>query len=94
MKKVYVVGTCDTKGDELAYAKAAILSAGAEALLIDVGTQGASPLPDISAAQGAAHHPEGAQAVLGLGAERASLLPAIPRSSPQRCAPCRLAFRS
>jgi uncharacterized protein (UPF0261 family) len=65
MKKVYVVGTCDTKGDELAYAKGAVLAAGAEALLVDVGTQGASALADISAAQVASHHPLGAQAVLG-----------------------------
>jgi uncharacterized protein (UPF0261 family) len=65
MKKVYVVGTCDTKGDELAYAKSAVLAAGAEALLVDVGTQGASALADISAAEVAAHHPDGKQSVLG-----------------------------
>jgi uncharacterized protein (UPF0261 family) len=65
MKKVYVVGTCDTKGDELAYAKSAVLAAGAEALLVDVGTQGASALADISAAEVAAHHPDGTQSVLG-----------------------------
>jgi uncharacterized protein (UPF0261 family) len=65
MKKVYVVGTCDTKGDELAYAKSAVLAAGAAALLVDVGTQGASALADISAAEVAAHHPDGTQSVLG-----------------------------
>jgi uncharacterized protein (UPF0261 family) len=65
MKKVYVVGTCDTKGDELAYAKSAVLAAGAEALLVDVGTQGASALADISAAEVAAHYPDGTQSVLG-----------------------------
>ncbi len=64
--KVYVVGTFDTKGAELAYAKQAVIDAGAEALLVDVGTQGAGVDVDVSAAEVAAYHPEGVSAVLGL----------------------------
>ena len=64
MGKVYVVGTCDTKGAELNYAKEAILAAGAEAVLIDVGTLGSGNTADVSAAEVAAFHPDGASAVL------------------------------
>ncbi|MFO1033255.1 MAG: Tm-1-like ATP-binding domain-containing protein [Hyphomicrobiales bacterium] len=63
--KVYVVGTCDTKGPELAYACACVKEAGAEAVLIDVSTVGTGPA-DVPAAQVAEHHPKGAAAVLGL----------------------------
>lgn len=40
MGKVYIVGTCDTKGAELNYAREVVLSAGTEAILVDVGTLG------------------------------------------------------
>jgi uncharacterized protein (UPF0261 family) len=40
MSKVYVIGTCDTKFDELSYAKELIEKAGVEAVLVDVGTRG------------------------------------------------------
>lgn len=64
--RVYVVGTLDTKGPELTYAVEMVRAAGAEALLVDVGTQGAGAEADIPAAQVAAHHPQGPSAVLGL----------------------------
>ncbi len=67
MGKVYVVGTCDTKSAELNYAKDAVLAAGAEALLIDVGTQGRDEKADFTAEEIAAFHPQGVSAVLGLG---------------------------
>jgi uncharacterized protein (UPF0261 family) len=67
MKKVYVIGTCDTKGDELRYAAEVVRAAGAEAILVDVGTQGVTDVADIPAREVAAHHPDGASAVLGLG---------------------------
>ncbi|RUM23872.1 UPF0261 family protein [Rhizobium vallis] len=65
MGKVYVVGTCDTKGAELNYAKDVVFSAGADALLIDVGTLGDGAGADIRARDVAEFHPEGAVAVLG-----------------------------
>lgn len=66
MAKVYVVGTMDTKGPELRFAAEAVRQAGASAVLLDTGTQGMSEGADISALEIAAHHPQGAEAVLGL----------------------------
>ncbi len=66
MSKVYVIGTCDTKEAELAYAKSLIEAQGVEAVLVDVGTKAPGRAPDVTAAEVAAHHPDGAGAVLGL----------------------------
>lgn len=66
MTKVYVIGTLDTKGAELAYAVERVRAAGAEAVLVDVGTQGQGAGADIPSEEIAAHHPQGAGAVLGL----------------------------
>lgn len=66
MSKVYVIGTCDTKEPELRFAADCVRRAGAQAVLVDVGTQGADSSADVSAAEIAAHHPQGATAVLGL----------------------------
>jgi uncharacterized protein (UPF0261 family) len=66
MTKVYVIGTLDTKGAELRYAVERVRVAGAEAVLVDVGTQGAGQGADVPSEEIAAHHPQGASAVLGL----------------------------
>lgn len=66
MAKVYVVGTMDTKGPELRYAAERVRAAGAESVLVDVGTQGAADGADVTAAKVASHHPAGTHAVLGL----------------------------
>lgn len=66
MGKVYVVGTLDTKGWELSYAKQAVVAAGAAAVLVDVSTRETGAEADVSAAEVAAFHPGGASAVLGL----------------------------
>lgn len=66
MKKLFIVGTMDTKGEELRYAKAMAEEAGADVSLVDVGTQGSAADADFPAEAVAAHHPEGAGAVLGL----------------------------
>ncbi|HHY48562.1 MAG TPA: UPF0261 family protein [Alphaproteobacteria bacterium] len=66
MGRVYVIGTMDTKPDELRYAAERVRAAGADAVLIDVGTRSTSSAEaDVSARDVAAHHPEGAGAVLG-----------------------------
>ncbi len=65
MGKVYIVGTCDTKGAELNYAKEVVLAAGADAVLVDVGTVGKGAGADIQAREVAEFHPEGAAAMLG-----------------------------
>jgi uncharacterized protein (UPF0261 family) len=56
--KVYVVGTYDTKADELTYACDCVRQAGAEAVLVDVSPR--------SGAKVAEFHPDGASAVMAL----------------------------
>src|SRR5215218_7368656 len=63
--KVYVIGTCDTKERELVFAKELIQAAGVPAVLVDVGTKGASRATDVPASDVARHHPDGVDAVLG-----------------------------
>jgi uncharacterized protein (UPF0261 family) len=65
MKRVYVVGTADTKGEELAYLRALVIAAGADAITVDVGTRKPSIAADISAREVAGHHPDGAEATAG-----------------------------
>ncbi|MCB1379808.1 MAG: Tm-1-like ATP-binding domain-containing protein [Alphaproteobacteria bacterium] len=66
MKKVYVIGTCDTKGDELRYAVERVKAAGASAVLVDISTTPSAVAADIGPHVVAACHPSGAEAVLGL----------------------------
>jgi uncharacterized protein (UPF0261 family) len=65
MHAVYIIGTCDTKGYELAYMAGLVRAAGQAALLVDVGT-GSAPVvtPDVDRTTVAACHPDGAAAVL------------------------------
>lgn len=65
MSKVYVIGTMDTKGEELRFAAECLRRAGATPVLVDVGTRGTGQGAGVTAAEIAAHHPEGASAVLG-----------------------------
>ena len=62
-KRVYVAGTGDTKGRELAYVRDLIAAEGVPALVVDLSTQGAFDGADIAARQVAAAHPAGAAAV-------------------------------
>ncbi len=64
--RIYVVGTCDTKGPELHYAADLIDKAGARAILVDVSTGPGVFDCDVSAAEVARWHPGGEKAVLGL----------------------------
>jgi uncharacterized protein (UPF0261 family) len=73
-KSVYVVGTFDTKGDELFYAADRVKAAGAEAITVDVSTTPSSAKCNVPAAQVAAHHPQGTAAVLGLSDRGAAVL--------------------
>lgn len=65
MNKVYVIGTCDTKEQELLFAKSVIQAAGVDAVLVDVSTKGSSSKADIAPADVARCHPQGKDAVLG-----------------------------
>jgi uncharacterized protein (UPF0261 family) len=76
MKSVYVVGTCDTKEQELLYVKGLIEGSGVRTLLVDVGTQGSGTAADVRAAEVAACHPEGCEAVLSMN-DRGSAVAAM-----------------
>ena len=65
MKRIYVVGTADTKGEELAFLKARVSEAGAAAILVDVGTRPPRSQVDIAASEVASHHPAGSALALG-----------------------------
>ena len=65
MKRIYVAGTADTKGQELQYVKSLIENAGGPALLVDVGIKAPKVAVDVAAAEIASFHPKGEQFVLG-----------------------------
>ncbi|NBC31004.1 MAG: UPF0261 family protein [Spirochaetes bacterium] len=58
MKRVYVVGTFDTKAEELSFVAERIRSAGAEPLRVDVSSRQHNSPVDVSNVTVAAHHPE------------------------------------
>lgn len=62
-RRVYVAGTCDTKGRELTYVAGLVRAAGTAAVLVDVSTREGPREADIGAEEVAAHHPEGRGAV-------------------------------
>jgi uncharacterized protein (UPF0261 family) len=57
MKKVYVIGTCDTKHQELAYTKELLEKAGAAVILVDVGIFPVDHKVDVKNFEVAKHHP-------------------------------------
>ncbi|MGB6103574.1 MAG: Tm-1-like ATP-binding domain-containing protein [Pusillimonas sp.] len=62
---VWVVGTFDTKAQELDYVAGLMREAGVSVVTVDIGTSGGGVASaDISAPQVASHHPDGATAVL------------------------------
>ncbi len=67
MKRIYVVGTADTKGEELAYLAGRITAAGGSPLIVDVGTKEPSIKPDIAAAEVAKHGLAGTREALASG---------------------------
>lgn len=64
MARVYIVGTADTKGEELAYLRECVNSAGAEPVLVDVGTRAATISVDVPATEVVACHPTKADEIL------------------------------
>jgi len=76
MKRIYVVGTADTKGEELAFLADAIAATGAAVSRVDVGTRASTVPVDISAKEVAGHHPDGSAAVLG-GDDRGAAVAAM-----------------
>ena len=66
-RAAYVVGTFDTKGDELRYVAELIRTAGVPVVTVDVGTLSQAGDVDATAREVAGHHPKGAAAVLEAG---------------------------
>lgn len=66
MASVYAIATMDTKGQEILYVAECVRRAGAEVVVVDVGTQDdVQGVPDVSRETVAACHEGGADAVLG-----------------------------
>jgi uncharacterized protein (UPF0261 family) len=63
MARAYVIGTCDTKGPELAYLKGLLEGVGLAGVLVDVGIRSDGIGADVSPREVAACHPGGAAAV-------------------------------
>ncbi len=59
MKRIYVVGTADTKGEELAFLAEKIRALGADPLLVDVGIRAPTIPPEVGAADVAKFGPPG-----------------------------------
>ncbi|MEJ7928615.1 Tm-1-like ATP-binding domain-containing protein [Ramlibacter sp. AN1015] len=65
MASVWVVGTWDTKAEELAYLCGLLRARGVAVTAVDVGTRSPTAQADIAAEDVAGHHPGGRQAVFG-----------------------------
>jgi uncharacterized protein (UPF0261 family) len=61
--RIYIAGTCDTKGAELTYVRDLLVKRGLATVLVDVSTQSHALLADVTASSVAAYHPEGTEAV-------------------------------
>ncbi|MCA1408906.1 Tm-1-like ATP-binding domain-containing protein [Ensifer sp. IC3342] len=86
MKRIYVVGTADTKGEELAYLASRVEAAGGQPVLVDVGTRRPTVTVDISAETVAAAHPDGVRVLSGddRGTAVAAMSEAFARFLPER----------
>ena len=62
-RRIYVAGTCDTKGAELRYVRDLIAARGLVAVVVDVSTAADGDGGDIPPGEVARYHPDGPQAV-------------------------------
>jgi uncharacterized protein (UPF0261 family) len=65
MKSVYLVGTGDTKGEELGYLRDLVAATGMRVIVVDVGTRPPTVTPDVTSDEVAGQHPSGRSAVFG-----------------------------
>jgi uncharacterized protein (UPF0261 family) len=70
-RRAYVVGTFDTKGDELRYLASAIRLTGIAVTTVDIGLRNGGGEADVPPATVAALHPLGADGVLGVSRNEA-----------------------
>ena len=89
--KAYVVGTIDTKGEELHYVRDLIAEAGIPTVLVDVGPRSQEPDCDVRSAEVASFHPKSSSAVVvddrgraidAMAQAFATFLPPVPRRMP------------
>jgi uncharacterized protein (UPF0261 family) len=73
MKRILVVGTADTKGEELAYLRACVAEAGASPIVVDVGIGEPRCAIDVPRAQVAAH----ADVRISIGLDRGAAVAAM-----------------
>src|SRR5262245_40264509 len=76
MKRIYIVGTADTKGEELAYLLDRVRAAGGYPIIVDVGIGPPKCAVDVPAESVAAFHPDGAGTVLS-ASDRGSAVSAM-----------------
>ncbi|XDA99087.1 Tm-1-like ATP-binding domain-containing protein [Sulfitobacter sp. LCG007] len=81
---IHVVGTADTKGEELAYLRDLVLAGGARAVVVDLGTRRPSVPVDVTARSVAQCHPAGAGAVLD-GDDRGTAVAAMATAFSEWC---------
>jgi uncharacterized protein (UPF0261 family) len=67
MARIHVVGTADTKGEELAFLAECIAAAGAQPVVVDVGIREPPVAVDVTAGEVAAHGDAGAPQALSSG---------------------------
>lgn len=63
MGRIYIVGTADTKGEELTYLASAVAAFGQTPCIVDVGTRAPSVRVDVPARDVAKHAPAGAESI-------------------------------
>ncbi|RYI03270.1 MAG: UPF0261 family protein, partial [Acetobacteraceae bacterium] len=59
MKAIHIAGTCDTKGEEIAWLRDLVVAAGHPAIVVDLGTRQPLISPDVPSGDVAACHPDG-----------------------------------
>ncbi|MER2507422.1 MAG: Tm-1-like ATP-binding domain-containing protein [Amaricoccus sp.] len=79
MRRTHVVGTADTKGEEMAWLADCLRARGVAVTMVDIGIRAPTIAVDVPAAEVAAHHPDGATAVLG-GEDRGAAVAAMGRA--------------
>ena len=77
MKRIYVVGTADTKGEELAHLCGLIRALGASPVLVDVGIKAPTVPVDVPADEVAAHGAKGILALTERGPAVAGMMAAF-----------------
>ena len=85
---IYLVGTFDTKAEEIGYLHDLLSNGGVDVCAVDVGTRDATARTDVSQADVAKYHPSGTASVLGL-ADRGQAVAAMSAAFANFCKACR-----